>query len=99
VEVLMLPVLTILLAAAAAAGVHAYLVNRTWVDRLTRRQVVVHMTDGQSFRGGLAHVYRDALILEPAFLLREDGKALPVDGGAVLVRDRVAWLQTLGGDL
>lgn len=65
-----------------------------WIDRLTRRTVVVHTTNGMSVRGVLVGAYRDCLVLSHATFLGVE-TAEQIDGEAVIPRDRVAWLQTL----
>lgn len=74
----------------------------TWIDRLERHTVVVHLTDGQSLRGVLVATYDDCVVLAAAAYLHSEGNT-SVDGEAVLLRERVAWMQSLtltvsGGD-
>lgn len=67
-----------------------------WINRLTRRTVVVHMTTGASVRGVLVGAYRDCLVLQHAAYLGADAIE-KVDGEVIVPRDRVAWLQALEG--
>jgi hypothetical protein len=65
-----------------------------WIDRLTRRTVVVHMTHGASVRGVLVGTYRDCLVLTHAAYLGAEAIE-KVDGEVIVPRERVAWMQTL----
>jgi len=67
-----------------------------WFNRLVRETVVIHTTDGGSLRGVLMEVHRDCLILAHAMYLAGDQQT-PVDGEAIVPRERVSWLQRLGG--
>lgn len=72
--------------------------RRSWLDKLERRTVVVHLSDGSSLRGVLAATYSDCLVLaHAAFLGQSAGEqvVVPVDGEAVLPRGNVSWVQTL----
>lgn len=64
-----------------------------WLDKITRRTVVVHMTTGASVRGVLVGVYRDSIVLQHAALMGDTIQ--PLDGEVVIPRERVGWLQTL----
>lgn len=65
-----------------------------WLNRLTAKTVVVHLTDDESIRGVVAGVYADCIVLRHAAYLGE--KAVDrIDGEAVIPRDKVAWLQNL----
>ncbi len=66
-----------------------------WIDRLVRRNVVVHMTTGASVRGVLVGAHRDCLVLSHVAYLGADAVET-VDGEVVVPRERVAWIQTLG---
>ena len=68
----------------------------SWLNRLARETVVIHTTDGGSLRGVLTVVHRDCLVLSHAAYLAGDQQT-PIDGEAVVPRDRVAWIQRLGG--
>lgn len=68
--------------------------KRDFIASKTRRRVAVHLTDGSSLRGILAAVYPDCVALERAEALH-DGGAAPIDGEALVPRDRLAWLQVL----
>lgn len=65
-----------------------------WIDRLVRRSVVIHTTNGMSIRGVMVGAYRDSLVLSHAEFLGGDSVE-PVDGDVVIPRERVAWMQTL----
>lgn len=67
-----------------------------WIDRLTRRTVVVHMTTGASVRGVLVGTYRDCLVLDHAAYLGSEAIE-KVDGEVIVPRERVAWMQALEG--
>lgn len=64
-----------------------------WLDQITRRTVVVHMTTGQSIRGVLVGVYVDSIVLQHCSLLGETMQS--IDGEIVVPRASVGWLQTL----
>lgn len=63
--------------------------------KLTRQLVVVHTLDGQSLRGLVEGVHSDCVVLSHAAALRDDGQPVPIDGGAVIPRIHVAWVQHL----
>ena len=67
----------------------------SWLRRAAREQVVAHLSDGSSVRGFVAHARRDSLLLSPAAVLRADAPNIPVDGGALVPRESVVWLQKL----
>lgn len=67
-----------------------------WIPRLIRREIITHLTDGQSIRGMLAGEYRDSLVLSHAAYLGSEG-SMRVDGEVVIPRDKVAWIQVLHG--
>lgn len=65
-----------------------------WLNRLTSRTVVVHLTDDESIRGVLVGVYADCVVLRHAVYLGV--KAVDkIDGEAVVPREKVAWMQNL----
>lgn len=66
----------------------------TWLDKLERRTVIVHLSDGQSIQGVLSAIYDDCVVLERATYLHREGRTR-VDGEAVLPRERVSWLQSM----
>ena len=70
---------------------------KRWLQQLTRRTVTVHTTDGQSLKGILIGEYRDSLVLAHAEYLTGDTRE-PLDGEAVILRDRVSWIQVLHGE-
>jgi len=65
-----------------------------WLNRLTSRTVVVHLTDDESIRGVLVGVYSDCLVLRHAAYLGTK-TVDKIDGDAVVPREKVAWLQSL----
>jgi small nuclear ribonucleoprotein (snRNP)-like protein len=65
-----------------------------WINRLTRRTVVVHTRDGQSLRGVLVGAYRDCLVLSHAVYLAGEGE-VNVDGEVAVPRQTVGWLQVI----
>lgn len=67
-----------------------------WLDKLDRKIVVAHLTTGASIRGVLVGVHRDCIVLGHASWLGPEG-ADNIDGEAVLPRERLAWLQDVGG--
>ena len=67
---------------------------RSYIARMARATVVVHLKVGHSVRGVLTAVHRDALVLSRASALAP-GSAVPIDGDAVIPRVNVAWLQEL----
>lgn len=93
----MTPLLALLagvLTVAAVAGVWAYERLLCW-NRLTRRRVIVNLRDGQALEGLLLARRGPLLVLRDA-TLHTEGRAVPVDGEAVVERDRVAWMQLHG---
>lgn len=68
--------------------------RRKWNERLERRTIVIHTTDGQSLRGVLVGEYRDSLVLSHAYALGAQA-VQAIDGEAVIPRERVAWVQSL----
>lgn len=72
--------------------------GRRWLDRRTRREVAVHLTDGTSLAGVLWEVCPDVLVLRHARALT-GGTDAPVeaDGDVAVPRGRVSWVQVLGG--
>lgn len=71
-----------------------------WLEKLRAETVVVHLTEGSSIRGALVGVYADSLVLRAAeFIGRDAGEAtrIPIDGEAVIPREKVSWLQHLHG--
>jgi hypothetical protein len=72
--------------------------RRPWISQLERRTIVCHLSDGASIRGVLLAAYRDCLVLTSStFLGQAAGEqvVVPVDGEAVIPRERVSWIQTL----
>jgi len=68
---------------------------RKFIDSLQRETVAVHLSDGASLKGVLLACHRDCLVLAHAVTLSADGGQIPVDGEAVLPRERILWLQRL----
>lgn len=59
------------------------------------RQVVVNLTDGSALRGVLYRQDGPLLVLKNAELLERGAEPLPIDGDAVVERDRVLFIQAL----
>lgn len=70
---------------------------RRWIEKMTRRSVVVHLRDGASIRGVLVEAHGDCLVLTAAEVLATGpGEGpVPADGRAVLPREGVSWIQDL----
>lgn len=68
-----------------------------WLRQLERKSVTVHTTDGQSLKGVLIGEHRDCIVLAHAEYLSGDTSE-PLDGEAVVLRERVSWIQVLHGE-
>ena len=69
----------------------------TWLDALTLETVVVHMThDGPSLKGLKVVVHDDCIVLRDVITLDEHGSTA-LDGTVVVPRDRVMFMQLVGG--
>lgn len=66
-----------------------------WIERQTKRTVVVHMSDGVSMRGVLINAYRDSLVLHHAAYLSSSGEETRVDGEVILPRENLSWMQVM----
>jgi hypothetical protein len=69
-----------------------------YVKRLVRSRVIAHTTEGQSIRGVLTGEHLDCIVLEPAEFLREAADPESINGRAVVLRDKLSWLQVLSDD-
>jgi len=69
----------------------------TWLDELTLNTVIVHTTDGMSFRGLKRGVYDDALMLWQAAVVEDSGVTM-LDGDVIIPREKVHFIQAVGGD-
>jgi hypothetical protein len=67
----------------------------TWLDDLTLDTVIVHTTDGMSFKGLKSSVYDDCLVLREARVLEDDGMSKILDGEVAVPRERVHFVQVL----
>ena len=67
----------------------------TWLDDLTLDTVIVHTTDGMSFKGIKSTVYDDALVLRDARMLEADGISSIIDGEVAVPREKVHFVQIL----
>lgn len=65
-----------------------------YVRTMRRRQVVVNLASGRSFRGILWAKRGPLLVLREATLL-EAGQAVTVDGEVVVERRTIEWVQVL----
>lgn len=67
-----------------------------WIERQSKRNVVVHMSDGVSMRGVLFGVYKDCFVLTHASYLSGSGEETRVDGEVILPRKNLSWFQVMG---
>lgn len=68
----------------------------TWLEQLTLDTVIVHTTDGLSFKGLKQTVYDDSLVLKEARVLEgETGMSKILDGEIAIPRERVHFIQLL----
>jgi hypothetical protein len=65
----------------------------TWLDSLSLSTVIVHTTDGMSFKGLKASVYDDSIVLREARVLQDDGVTEQLNGEIAIPRERVHFLQ------
>lgn len=70
---------------------------RGWVDTLTLETFVVHLKSGsQSFKGVLAAVHDDCLVLRDVIVLEPDSQ-VSLAGEIIIPRDNVDFLQSVTG--
>jgi hypothetical protein len=69
----------------------------TWLDELTLETVIVHTTEGLSFKGLKSSVYDDCIVLSHARLLQDDGITSLLEGEVPIPREKVHFLQILPG--
>ena len=67
----------------------------TWLDDLTLDTVIVHTTEGLSFKGLKSSVYDDSLVLREARVLEDEGISKILDGEIAIPRERVHFIQAL----
>ena len=67
----------------------------TWLDGLTLDTVIVHTTEGMSFKGLKSSVYDDSLVLTDARVLEDEGMTKQLNGEVVVPREKVHFLQIL----
>lgn len=67
----------------------------TWLDDLTLETVIVHTTDGMSFKGLKSSVYDDSLVLRDVRVLQDDGATEQLNGEIAIPRERVHFVQML----
>lgn len=68
-----------------------------WLDELTLKTVVVHLRGGgHSFKGVLAAVHADCLVLRDAYVLEPDSQDI-LDGLVVVPRENVDFMQVIAG--
>lgn len=67
----------------------------TWLDALVLETVIVHTTDGMSFKGLKSTVYDDALVLREARVLQDEGLSTVLNGEVAIPRERVHFIQLL----
>lgn len=68
----------------------------TWLDALILETVIVHTTHGPSVKGLKAAVHDDCIVLRDALILEPEAQEL-LDGLIVVPRDRVLFMQLVGG--
>lgn len=69
----------------------------TWLDDLALDTVIVHTTEGDSFRGLKSSVYDDCLVLKEARVLEDEGMSQVINGEVLIPREKVHFLQVLPG--
>lgn len=71
------------------------------IDRLARREAVVHLQDGQtSIRGFLMQFYKDpdgVLLAKPVLLEMDDKDSSPLGGELLILTNQIKFIQVLGG--
>jgi hypothetical protein len=67
----------------------------TWLDDLTLDTVIVHTTEGMSFKGLKASVHDDCIVLRETHLLQDDGPSEQINGLVPIPREKVHFLQVL----
>lgn len=65
----------------------------SWLERATRKRIIVHTRDDQSIEGVLMKCVDDGLILRAARLLGSDGKQTAMAGEVFVPRENVAFTQ------
>ena len=65
----------------------------TWLERVMKKRIVVHLVNDQSIEGSLMEITSDGIILRAAKLLLPDGKATPMKGESFIPREKVAFAQ------
>lgn len=68
--------------------------RKDFIASKTRERIVVHLNNGESIVGVLTDVYRDCIVLAHASMLA-DSVSTPIDGEAIIPRERVSWIQQL----
>lgn len=69
----------------------------TWLDELELNTVILHLThDGPSLKGLRTAVHDDCVVLRDAMVLEPEGQVL-LDGDVVVPRERVLYIQRVGG--
>lgn len=67
--------------------------NRSWLDRVMRKRIVVHTRDDQSIEGVLMERTEDGVILRAAKLLNGAGPPTQMAGETWVPRENVAFAQ------
>lgn len=67
----------------------------TWLDDLVLETVIVHTTDGMSFKGLKSSVYDDSIVLSDARVLEDEGMSTVLNGDVAIPRERVHFIQLL----
>ena len=73
------------------------MLRRNWLKKATKRVVIVHTTNDQSFQGPLMDAYLDGLVLRPATLLGDGTpNGTQLAGEVFLPRETVLFVQLAG---
>lgn len=67
------------------------------VRRYERRSVLLHTRDGGSFRGVLAHAYKDCMVLRHVTTW-SGTDAVPLGGEVVVACENISFFQTVTAD-
>ena len=65
----------------------------SWLERVTRQNIIVHTTADQSISGVLMEQTPDGVILRAAKLLGEGGRETSMAGETWVPRERIAFCQ------
>ena len=65
----------------------------TWLERVLKKRIVLHLVNDQSIEGVLMEQTRDGVILRASKLLAAGGKETPMAGETFVPREQVAFAQ------